>query len=220
MTKQILRPIAATGKSKMSFRELKLAEYEADSYELGKVPWPQVWNTPLSRYSSQLMLKLGDMLVDFEVYLTAKSIERELEGKILRVLDVGVGTGRQWIAFLSAHPNVEFHATALLEETINPALRDKVKVCGASAILAEYPLEYFDIISSHHGMHHSEVDALKSIWKLLVGDGEAIVVGDSFNYNMPSGIMLRRQCPFFEVLGEDTGSTTNVAYHLRKKSAW
>lgn len=148
----------------------KINEWRAVERE---AKWPQepwaVWNTKLENYAGGFCN--GKM--DFVQYLEAKIAQAGAGGKTLRVLDVGIGTGDQWVGFLKTH-SIELHGTALTKNLVHPKLRENVKLCSAAGIHRAFEHCYFDLVVTHYGAHMQEREALENALWVLKKGGEGI----------------------------------------------
>ncbi len=138
----------------------------------------EFWRTPLRFYGHPIGLNV-------ELWLEEKALQARRKGKPLRVLDVGVGEGSQWLAFLEKHPDVDFEATAMARDTVHPALRSRTHVATADRLDRVFSnREPFDVVVSHLGMHDQEHAGLQRIFELLRPGGEAVVTG-GINASVP-----------------------------------
>lgn len=134
------------------------------------LPW-RVWHTGLDQYANTFGL-------DTRAFLTRKLAEAKNTGRKLRVLDVGVGEGRQWIEFLRENQDdIEFHATGLTTHRVHYFLASKTVACTAAELHEKFPAGYFDVILSNQGTHNQEKSGLENIVYLLAKGGEALVSG-------------------------------------------
>ena len=175
-----------------------------------------VWfwfNSPLKHYASLLYHDGGAVQAfSFEKHLVGKCAEAAREGRKLRVLDVGVGSGAQWEAFLARHPQLDWHGTSPSRKLVVPSLRDKVIFSTARSLHRKFPPSGFDIVVSSLGVHFQEASAIENAHWLLKPGGEAFIALDS-NF---TGLwrILDRLHPFFDVLDF---SSYNNSMRLRKK---
>lgn len=147
-------------------------KYAKEELRQGGNGFWQVWDTQLSEYAAVrgAPASAGKML-DFEKYLLGKISD----GKT-RVLDIGIGSGRQWIEFLREN-KLEFSGTALEMQQVDVRMREYVKICSAAELHANYPKGNFDVVVSHYGTHGQQLGALDNIMWALKKGGEAIVSG-------------------------------------------
>ncbi len=142
-------------------------------YEKKHIAW-KVSDTPLEKYAEPFPQEfsgyLNDRLAD-----SRKSMIRH------RLLDVGVGTGNQWINFLNKNPDMEFNGTALAKTMLHPEIKQKIKITTAANLHNHFEPNTFDTIVSHYGTHGQELEALEDIIYLLKPGGEAVVTGISHN---------------------------------------
>lgn len=192
-------------------KQQQLIMSELERFHLGKDPW-DIWNTPLDTYTMPLLPMLNGKEVGFKTYLEAKAGKEEY-----KLLVLGVGEGIWWEHFLKRHPNIEFLAVTLNKMFVAPGLQDMTVMCGADAIEKVFPLGYFDMITTRHGIHDDEIPAIVATNKLLKVGGEALVVGNYFHFSMPeTSLPILRACPSFEVLGERKEGAS-AAFHLLKR---
>ncbi|MFA5077229.1 MAG: hypothetical protein WC488_02275 [Candidatus Micrarchaeia archaeon] len=200
--------------------EMRLLQTLREQEEKGHVQ-PKLWRRSLEQYGAGLEFRGRGVpgIMGFTQYLEFMC---KNSADPLRILDVGVGSGAQWVDFLKKF-NVEFHATAF-----NPALIDEPAIRNKTVKLAPHELSslfnrgMFDLVVSYHGTELVEKEALENIMFILKNAGEAIVMGG--NGRMPGYWMnepeLGTYTKFFRVLGtfkarDFSGEWT---YHLRKNS--
>ncbi len=174
--------------------------------EGGYLSW-KIMDTPLKDYAFPIP-------INPEEYLALKIVEAARNGRKLRILDVGMGTGKQWAAFIEKYgESVEFVGTVLEKSAVVAAVQECAVESRADSLgknLAEHG--EFDIVLTHCGMHLQELTGLKEIYGLLSSGGEVLAVGFP---TLPLPRTLKAECPNFEILGR----FGRVAYHLRKKAA-
>ncbi len=181
-----------------------------------------VMHTSLEKYAHPLQ-------INFKELLLKKVKEAERRGKTLRVLEVGIGLGWQWLDFLKEHGHcVELHATSLTKKIVDPNILKKiqVKACAASALHRKFKPEYFDVIVSHFGTHFDERRGLESMLLVLKPGGEAIVAGIDAEANPlaywekshEKHYKILKQILPFEPSKENNWERSKLwAYHIRKK---
>jgi len=147
---------------------------EKSNQPIDGTPWP-VWETPLKNYAGEL----SSGHLDFEEYLHKKCSEAEMRGETLRVLDIGMGSGRQWLDFLKTH-KVEFFGTALAMTTVNPLLRKRTKLCTAAGLHKKFAANFFDVVVTHCGARDQELEAIENAVYVLKKGGEAAFVFQRF----------------------------------------
>lgn len=140
----------------------------------GKTKW-DVINTPLSDYT------WDGLNIDFEKRLLEK-IQNRTSSTPLRVLDIGIGTGKQWVKFLEANGltlgrEIELHGTALTKQTVHPLIRKQVRLATANNVHRKFPADHFDVVVSSFGMHFQEKEGLEDALHVVKPNGEVIVVG-------------------------------------------
>lgn len=136
--------------------------------DLSGTAW-EVSQTPLKNY--------GGRLGDFDKYLAKKAVQARKTKTKLKVLDIGIASGKQWKEFMQKYSDcVELHGTNI-ETTPDPLIPITHKRTTAALLHKKYPAEHFDLIISHLGVHTQHYSALENIIYLLKPGGEAIVSG-------------------------------------------
>ncbi len=146
--------------------------------------WKQI-DTPLKEYV--YFPGKGVPKFNFEEFLLKKINAAEKRGEKLRVLDVGIGTGRQWADFLEKHGHrFEFVGTVIYKHYIHPKMEavlraGKAKIIPSTAanLHNKFLPNYFDLAVSNFGTHYQEKEALESLVHVLKPGGEAMVSGGS-----------------------------------------
>lgn len=153
---------------------------------------------------------------DLPSHLSGLAEKAAQQGRRLRMLDVGVGPGKQWLEFLAEHAgSVEFHAVALSDEYVEPALRCSLTICAAAGMAHEFPEGYFDVIVSRSGMHRQAMAGIIAIERLLKPGGEAVITGH--RDTMPEPDEIAANCPRLSMLcAASSLAVKAVAYHFRK----
>lgn len=136
------------------------------------------YDTPLKKYS---------LAADFEKYLTIQANRARKEGRKIRVLDVGIGSGRQWVEFMKLHGNVvELHATGLDEVPIN-GLPVNFKRVTADLLHRKFQEGYFDVVVAYFGIHGQGHAAIENILHLLTPGGVGFVTSTkAFGEGIPT----------------------------------
>jgi hypothetical protein len=133
-----------------------------------------------------------------------------------RILDVGVGEGSQWLAFLNRNEGrLEFSAVALTNAYSHPNLLPYLVTCEAAGMAHEFPQGHFDAIVSHSGMHQQGLAGLKAIEYLLRAGGEAFVAMSA--KTAPDIDEIAAECPALKIERAASETLTKaVYYHFRK----
>ncbi|VVB65759.1 Uncharacterised protein [Candidatus Gugararchaeum adminiculabundum] len=185
-------------------------------------------DTPLEAYGRPVNAAIVPSDFNFKQFLLAKIEEAEKKGERLQVLDVGMGSGKQWEKFLRSHGHrFDFFATALTDRDLVEAVRGKETLCTAAELHLHFKPEKFDIIVSNFGTHFQERRAFAGIFFLLKRGGHGIVTGtnDIENYvnRMPPLKAIKNYKRLFEVrrieLGVSQGLGGKIAswaYHVKK----
>lgn len=146
--------------------------------------------------------------------------ERKKSGSSIpiKVLDVGIGTGTQWVDFLKKHSlklgeDIEIHGSGLSRILIPDLLKSKVKVCTADNLRKRFKRNTYDVVISHMGTHFQEHEALEDALYVTKRGGEIIVSGE-IKERMPK-VTNKKGEKHYEVLSKVTGGLWG--YHLRKK---
>ncbi len=156
----------------------------------------------------------------FEEHLRREIEKSERDGRKLHVLEIGVGTGRQWAEFLKKHGNdFKFHATALTREFLHPSFtalvpKERITLVNAASIYKKFKPGYFDLVLSHMGTHYQEKEALEAILHVLKPGGEAMVTVSEFA-KIP--VQTGEHAKHYETL-DVLPSETGYFYHIRKKA--
>ena len=138
-----------------------------------------IWSTPLEKYTAILDFFPCHPRFNFREYLAGKLLDARKEGRVLRVLDVGVGTGRQWADIASQNKGVldlSFTVYGNLD-AVRPYFRDRAFACPASNLASAFPLGSFDIIVTHYGAHYQLTELIIGAHSLLAPGGEAVLSG-------------------------------------------
>jgi SAM-dependent methyltransferase len=178
----------------------------------GEAPWVQ-WDTKLKNYT--VHGSVSDDTRNFEMtsYLEDKADQASVNGQTLQVLDIGIGSGNQWIDFLQKHP-IDLHGTALSLRHVNPLLSGKVKRSLVINLHSHFKPGSFDVIVSHFGMHQQEKEALEQIIHLLKPGGEAIVQGE-----LGDNPVSDSHSAYYKILYAKQSTITGAwRYHIIKKS--
>ena len=154
--------------------------------------------------------------MSFKELLEGKCAEAAREGRKLRVLDVGVGSGAQWKRFLAKHPEMDWHGTALSRKYVVPSLRGKVVYSTARTLHRKFEPSSFDVIVSNYGIHSQAASAVENVHWLLKPGGEAILT-TNIGWSAEK-VFTGNLNPFFEVLGRSPRhSQPAYGIHLRKR---
>ncbi|MEK6924482.1 MAG: class I SAM-dependent methyltransferase [Candidatus Micrarchaeota archaeon] len=146
----------------------KIAKCRQKENETGLPKTYSFYRTPLEDY-----FKTRGMRFNFKQSLHAKAHAAAKRGETLRVLDVGVGTGEQWLQFLKDHPNIELSATSLTRNGLHPDIAPRTKITTAATLSHHYPEKHFDVVISHFGMHGQEQTGAEQMLHVLKPGGHA-----------------------------------------------
>jgi SAM-dependent methyltransferase len=140
-----------------------------------------VYDTPLSEYASiSIRQKVkNDKGAGIEFDKRGLDLEKLLEQKIeaspttVQVLDMGVGSARQWKDWLD---RLDLHAMSLTR-SIDPKLAKKIdfKVAHAAQPHEKFEPSSFDLVVSSCGIHRQEREAIENAIHLLKPGGEAVL---------------------------------------------
>ncbi len=177
-----------------------------------------VLDTPLSRYThdggiaSGPNRKANERRMNFEKYLESKCQDAVAKGGRLKLLDVGIGTGVQWVEFLARHPEIDFFGTACSRGELQEGIRTRVVSCAARDLHDHFSPGFFDLVVTHYGMNCELYEGFENAHHLLRVGGEAVLSG--WNYNLPdlADPRYRRE---FELLAYEP--TLNWFIHFRKE---
>ncbi|VVB66459.1 Uncharacterised protein [Candidatus Gugararchaeum adminiculabundum] len=179
--------------------------------------WGRI-STPLEDYSARRRIKFNGSRLKFKDFLLAKIAEAEAKGEVLKVLDLGIGTGEQWIEFLKENEGrIEFYGTALTMHSFHPELIGKVTLCSAAELNEIFHEGFFDLVVSHIGIYYQEAEAIENILHVLRPGGEAVITGMTAA-NPPDLLRPENHQQFYEIISmEGNGHWT---FHLRKPMLW
>ncbi len=150
--------------------EAMLATHRKTDLEHG---WIGYMNTALHYYPTP------GTHYSFEAYLHYKVNEAASKGKKLRVLEIGVGTGNQWVNFWHLHKNnLELLPTSLTP--IDFPIKDiPVTVCHAGELHEHFEEGSIDVAVTNMGTHGQEIAAIEEVVHLLKPGGEALLTSVS-----------------------------------------
>ena len=190
-------------------RSFKNAERNSKKPDHG---W-KVIDTSLENYASPFAL-------NFKEYLHEKINQAKQEGRKLRILDIGAGTGKQWLPFLEKNGNeIELHMIGLTKSIAHPKLRSKFRISSAAKLHALFPPNHFQIIVSHFGTHLQEKPAFEAIVHLLEPEGEAIVTGEAFDRPPIDRPRFQRHYESLPTKIKKPAPPGHWGYHIRKAAA-
>lgn len=160
------------------------------------------WNTQLDKYFPSIDF-------NFRKYLVQQLRKAKREKRKLRVLDVGVGTAKQYEKYLKI-PALELHATSLTD-SVPAELQSKINFvkCRADQLHTHFAPGYFDIVISSHGCHHQELTLIENAMHVLKPGGEFLLEADN------DFLEVIEKPKFYEVLKK--GNPAGWGAHLRKK---
>lgn len=175
--------------------------------------WGQ-WDTPLCNYAMPLHLRLDS-------YLEAKAAEARKAGRKLWVLDVGMGSGRQWAEFLRRNQGVRFFGTVLNLEAVCPEMRLHAVFCDAASLDVAFAGMKFDAVVSRMSMYRQEAEGLSAMHRILGPEGEAIV---SAWKEIAEGVNAAVEGGLYKIMAPKPGPLSfleqgfsHKAFHLRKR---
>ncbi|MCX6769199.1 MAG: class I SAM-dependent methyltransferase [Candidatus Micrarchaeota archaeon] len=149
--------------------------------ESGKfmVKW-ELLSTPLGKYASCKAFPPTPPRFDFQAYLERKLLDARKSNQMLKVLDVGVGTGGQWASIARQYQSTLDISFTVYEniDAVHSIFRERTVTCAASEIASIFPHGKFDIVVTHYGAHYQLTELLVAANSLLVPGGEAILSGD------------------------------------------
>ncbi len=175
-------------------------------------------NTPLSAYASATFhfprsrRLVTQTYFNFEEYLEKLILDRKNAGikEPLRILDIGMGTGKQWIPFIEKHgKDVTFSGTTLLSDNVDPAMEKYTVKCDVLGVPNHFKPNEFDVVVSRHAMYGQELVGVEvALFEAKIG-GEVVITGLSLLDKLPKS---RR----FQVIEKDEHPLRANFYHLRK----
>ena len=135
----------------------------------------EVWDTPLENYGihSSHFKKSGK---NFKEHVLEMAEEFEKQGKTLRILEIGVGSGQQSL-FLLGHPNISYQGTALSVSNISPQLQGHVRECTAANLHQLFPPNSFDMVFSFFGINDQLNAAFENSLYVAAPKGEIFLFG-------------------------------------------
>ena len=137
-------------------------------------------------YHSTSISDYVDTSANFKLdeYLASKiSAHNEVSLEPVRILDVGIGTGNQWMEFARKHSleigrDFEICGTSFTRNGVIDELKEKVKICTANNVHLKFRgSKPFDFVVSHYGMHEMEETGMESAFRTLKKGGELITSG-------------------------------------------
>jgi ubiquinone/menaquinone biosynthesis C-methylase UbiE len=175
----------------------------------------RVWNTPIPDYAKPLKL-------DVERLLLKELARAKKKGVPLRGLDVGIGSGKEWLDFAEKHgiaisdSELDLRGSVLLSDYVYPEFHKRTVMCLSSQLAENFPLNHFDIVLTHFGMNGEEFKGLRAIHQIARPGGIVVAVGET--KHMPSfGAFGRLFSDDFMVIERAYDSLEGVGYYLRKK---
>ncbi|MCX8175169.1 MAG: hypothetical protein N3E51_03110 [Candidatus Micrarchaeota archaeon] len=185
----------------------------------GEKTYWEIDGTPLSEQAKPLSL-------DLEAHLEEKARKARAEGRKLRLLVFGMGSGSPDLAaFLERYADcVEFHGTTLPQDiSILPPYymqKHKIHFCDVSGATEALGRMGFDIILSHFSTHGQNLLAIDVFYRLLKPGGEAVVVVPRFSIK-GGWKTISELCEPFELLEHAQDEQVREgklaeAFHLRK----
>lgn len=162
----------------------QIAQGEAHSVSRGIRPWG-AWDTPINDYASFLRFETEGTVCTLEQYLSIKVELAAALGKKLRVLVIGMGTGKQWLEFLAKN-DVEFFGAGLTVGVVVPQLRNRFFPSRSKNLLDVFSPSSFDIILTHAGLHFDGGEGVLAIARLLDVGGEAVISMEDLHFELPS----------------------------------
>ncbi len=173
---------------------------------------PAIFNTPLEEW-----IDVPRSVGNLEVYLSHKI---KAAKKPVNILDIGIGSGSQWLDFAKKHGfeigvNFNIYGNDLGKRHVHPDLRSFVKSCPASKVHKFFEKGSMDFVVSHSGMHGEALAGLENAIHLAKPGGEVIVSAHEFESKD-----VDFENPHFEVISkreneEHPGKIYGL--HLRKK---
>lgn len=184
--------------------------------EEGEVRWIKI-NTPLSNYTYGYFESLPNGR--FDTYLLEKIKEKRKSGSTIpiKVLDIGIGMGNQWIDFLNSHNlklgrDIEIHGSGFTRSAAHPVLKNNVKACTADNIHKKFKRNYYNVVVSHYGLHQQQEAGIEDALHVLKPGGDLILSGE---LSMPQ-VNSREGLKHYEI--KHTNDTIfGWGMHLRKK---
>jgi SAM-dependent methyltransferase len=175
--------------------------WERFGKEQTRLHW-NAWNTRLDKYFPSINF-------NFRKYLVQQLRKAKRENRKLRVLDVGVGTAKQYEKYLKI-PALELHATSLTD-SVPAELQSKINFvkCRADQLHKHFAPGYFDIVISSHGGHHQELALIENAMHVLKPSGELLLEADN------DFLEVIKKPHFYEILTQ--GHAPGWGVHLRKK---
>ncbi len=168
-------------------------------------------STPLERYTQPMYE--GDHVPtrpNFRAFLLRRAEESQTLGRLLRVLDVGVGTGDQWLGLLRTG-KIDFHATSLTAVGMRIDIMKYTVTCTAAGLHRKFPPDYFDLVVAHYGTHYTQKSGLENILWVAKPGGSILVTGEG---NMPPIASPENFGLFYRILNSDTYKAE------RKEDCW
>lgn len=167
----------------------------------GKMPWTD-WGTALEKYlaspeTGAPIFGKENAAICFRDYLAESARIATEKGEVLRILDIGIGSGAQWIDFLHDYEAI-FHGTAISRGLVRPEIKDRVVRSSAANLFRHFTPGFFDIVVSNRGMHMQPNSAIESAMHVLKPGGELV-----FSSESPGPLLFK---------GHNAGNMLDVVY--------
>jgi hypothetical protein len=158
-----------------------------EEQKLGVGMW-KVRNTPITNYLHPLYHKEGS----FEILLYERLGQAISKREKFRLLDIGVGTGNQWLDFFQLIPepalrrNFELSVTSFARTGVADEFQRQLVLTEASGLHKHFEPDYFDMVVAHWGAHCQELIGFENAVYLAKSRGEILFAGD--DHQVPYGI--------------------------------
>ena len=146
--------------------------------------------------------------VNFEVFLREEAKKAGESGRLLKVLDVGIGTGKQWVDFLNENL-LEWWGTSLTGK-VHAALKGRVINTTAALLHKKFQPDSLDVVVSHFGAHGQNEELIENALHVLRPGGQLILVSDG---ERPK---VEPHSKHYQVIGSTVKNIKEWGIHLRK----
>jgi SAM-dependent methyltransferase len=136
-------------------------------------------DTPLERYASEGYGLPKPPRPNVKELLAQAALSSGGNHEPIRVLDIGVGTGKNIDLAFFEMLNIKFDCTSLaMAGDMAPGISRIVTLAQANDLHLKFAPASYDFVLSHYGVHKQLCPAIENIMFLLKPGGEALLSGD------------------------------------------